>query len=127
MKKVVYLLGIFIYGFLPLIIIIARHLRYDDGSYNLALGSILLLIPVIYFGLYKKLKNRVNVWDLQGVNKPYVITFRCLTGIIAIALIYLIMNNIALKIDELLFTTSAVLLFMIIGWVIQLVSEIVFE
>ena len=121
-NKMLFWLGVFFYSLLPLIIVVQQHLRYDDGGYRFDIVGIVLAGVVLYLAVFKKMKHRVNVWDVQGVHKEKVITFRCLQGITFMFLLYLVMKNVAIHIDDLLYTLSAIIVSMLIGWVLELSS-----
>ena len=123
-NKVIYLIGVIFYAIIPLIIIVQNHLTHDDGGYRLGIVSILVIVLVFYLTIYKKWKNKINVWEIQDTKKEIVISFKCISSIIVVLGLWYVMKLISTNIDELVFTLLSVSISMIIGYVLQLTSVI---
>ena len=81
MSKLFYLLHLLFYKVIPLYIIISLNFRNEE-EWNYSIIALFLVLIAFYFLVYKPIKEKIKVWEIQDKNSFFVVNFNIISSIL---------------------------------------------
>lgn len=81
MSKLFYLLHLLFYKIAPLYIIISLNFRKEE-EWNYSIIALFLVLIAFYFLVYKPIKEKIKVWEIQDKNSFFVVNFNIISSIL---------------------------------------------
>lgn len=122
MRSLFYGLSFIFSKFVPVGIILSRHLVEDEGGWNLELLAIVLLTIIIYFAFLKPMGEKIQVWEYQGVNSFFVQNYKKIRTILAVGLFWWVWSIMVADYNYLNETITYVFFSLVIGLIFINVS-----
>lgn len=104
--------------------IIAYEYAYisDEQRFNFALTGWMLGFLIIYFAWYKPFKDKIQIWEIQNTNELMVANFKHLRVLGIFAILFIIVENIQVNIQDIRMVLFWIILSLLLGWALKIFS-----
>lgn len=121
-RSILRTLGLAFTKVVPLLIIVMNLLYLDEGGWNLTLMGGLLAGVILYFFWIKPMNRKVEVWDIKGEYKLFVVNYRHLKFILLFAAVWWGWWNLHKDYQLVYDTLQYITISLVLGWLFTLLG-----